>query len=201
MKRALYLSLVRSIFEHCPIIWRPSAATTIDKLESIQKRAFKWIMNDMHVSYSSIYLYYVHCRQFKILPVRYRFDYHDLKFFHSVVYGFSCVTLPDYIKPFTGSNLRSSHLDSRSYVSSVIPRNLNTLSTLSSNLSSKRGFSNSYFYRTHLAWNRLPLALRETVSPDMFRVKLLEHIWKECVPLCDPDGDHSDAGAISDSFD
>ena len=31
MKRALYLTLVRSIFEHCPIIWRPSSNSAIDK--------------------------------------------------------------------------------------------------------------------------------------------------------------------------
>ena len=37
MKRALYLTMVRSIFEHCPIIWRPSSSTVIAKLETIQK--------------------------------------------------------------------------------------------------------------------------------------------------------------------
>jgi hypothetical protein len=194
-KRALYLSLVRSLFEHCPIIWRPSATSTIDKLETIQKRAFKWILNDIHVSFSSTYMYHVQCRQFNILPIRFRFDYHDLKFFHSVVHGFSCVTLPEYIRPFTGSSLRSSHLDSKSFVSSVTPKNLTTMS----NSASKRGFDNSYFYRAHLAWNRLPLDMRETVSPGLFKVKLIEYIWKEYIPLDDPLS-WSD-GADSDSYD
>ena len=188
-KRVLYLTLVRSIFEHCPIVWRPSATSTIEKLESIQKRAFKWILNDINVSYSSTYMYHVQCRQFKILPIRFRFDYHDLKFFHSVVHGFSCVTLPDYIKPFTGSRLRSTHLDSKSFVSSILPKNS----------VSKRGFINSYFYRAHLAWNKLPLTLKEIVSPDVFKVNLLEYIWKECVPLDDPLS--CSDGTISDGFD
>ena len=137
-------------------------------------------------------MYYVQCRQFNILPIRFRFDYHDLKFFHSVVHGFSCVTMPEYIRPFTGSNLRSSHLDSKSFVSSVTPKNLTTIS----NSTSKRGFDNSYFYRAHLAWNRLPLDIRETVSPDLFKSKLIEYIWKEYIPLDDPlswsDGTDSD---------
>ena len=103
IKRALYLTMVRSTFEHCPIVWRPSSNTAIDKLESIQKRAFKWILDDIHVSYSSNSLYYVHCKQFNILPIKYRFDYHDLKFFHSVVYGLSCINLPEYLQPFTNT--------------------------------------------------------------------------------------------------
>ena len=40
-RRVLYLILVRSIFGHCPVIWRPSSDTVVNKLESIQKRAFK----------------------------------------------------------------------------------------------------------------------------------------------------------------
>ena len=45
-RRAFYLSQVRSHFEHCTIVWRPSAQTMVEKLESIQKRAVKWILND-----------------------------------------------------------------------------------------------------------------------------------------------------------
>ena len=34
-RRVLYLSMVRSIFEHCPTVWRPSAYTATNKLETI----------------------------------------------------------------------------------------------------------------------------------------------------------------------
>ena len=80
IKPSLYLTMVRSIFEHCPIVWRPSSITIIEKLESIQKRALKWVLDDVCVSYSSNPLYYLHCKQLNILPIKYRFDYHDLKF-------------------------------------------------------------------------------------------------------------------------
>ena len=36
-KRALYLILVRSIFEHCPIVWRPNARVVVDRIENVQK--------------------------------------------------------------------------------------------------------------------------------------------------------------------
>ena len=58
-KIILYLTILRSIFQHCPVVWRPSSNSVINKIESIQKRAIKWINNDYSHSYSSNdYLYY-----------------------------------------------------------------------------------------------------------------------------------------------
>ena len=52
-RRVLYLTMVRSLFEHCPSIWRPSSDTAVNRLESLQMRAIKWILKDLSVSYSS----------------------------------------------------------------------------------------------------------------------------------------------------
>ena len=41
--RVLYLTMVRSIFQHCSIIWRPTNKTLNDKVESIQNKAINWI--------------------------------------------------------------------------------------------------------------------------------------------------------------
>ena len=48
-KRLLYLALVvvRSQFEHCSVIWQPHSITIMNKLESIQKRAIKWILSEV----------------------------------------------------------------------------------------------------------------------------------------------------------
>jgi hypothetical protein len=112
-RRVLYLTLVRSIFEHCPIIWRPTSNSTIAKLAGLHYRAIKWIRNDYSVSYSLEEIYHAHCKQLNILPLKCRFDYHDLKFFHSLVHQYHpCTTLPHYLTFFSGSSrLRSSHLD------------------------------------------------------------------------------------------
>ena len=190
MKRALYLTMVRSIFEHCPIIWRPSSSTAIAKLETIQKRAFKWILNDSYSSYSSNNLYYVHCKQLNILPIKYRFDYHDLKFFHSVVNGYTCVDMPEYLTHYNNTRLRSSHLDSTCYVSSILPTSL--MRNQNFETTSNRNFGNSYFYRAHLLWNRLPRATREIVSTNAFVTAILDYLWKECVATdCDQTPDES----------
>ena len=169
MKRSLYLSLVRSQFEHCPIVWKPSSITAIKKLENIQKRSFKWILGDDNISYSSDLLYHIHCKQLNILPIKFRLDLHDLKFFHSVVYNLSCVKLPQYLQPFSGSRLRTSHLDHKCYVSNVFPRNPQ----------SNRNFTNSYFYRAHLAWNRLPLQIRDIEIQSEFKTALINYLWNE----------------------
>ena len=92
--------MVRCIFEHCPYVWRPTSASYINELESIQKRGIKWIISDAN-------------KQLNILPIKFRFDYHDLKMFHSIVNGFSCVKMSDYIKPFQRAKLRNSHLYSK----------------------------------------------------------------------------------------
>ena len=175
-RRILYLTMIRSIFEHCPVVWRPSSDSSINRLESIQKRSIKWINKDLSSSYSSNkLLYFTHCRQLNILPLQYRFDYHDLKLFHLIVHNLSFIKLPPYLHFYEGSSrLRFTHLDHLSLVTDVIPSGTGCSA-------SKRGFANTYFYRTHSNWNRLPLSLREIIRPSEFKQKLMQFIWEEIV--------------------
>ena len=181
-KRALYLAMVRSIFEHCPTVWRPSSTTIINRLESIQKRAVKWINADYSNSYTfNNLLYYTHCKQLEILPICHRFDYHDLKLFHLIVHNLSSIKLPPYLHFFEGrSRLRFTHLDRLSLISDIVPAS----SVYNYNSNSKRGLNNSYFYRTHILWNRLPYSLRAIKKPSEFKPKLIDYIWKNLVE-CD----------------
>ena len=109
------------LFEHCPIVWRLWSNTVIGRLDSIQKRAIKWINDDFGCSYrSNNLLYYTHCKQLSILPIRYRFDLHDWKLFHLIVHNISCTNLLSYLHFFQGqSRLRFSHLDHLSLVISI----------------------------------------------------------------------------------
>ena len=45
-RRVMYLAMVRSQFEHCSLIWRPSTKTMLNKIEAIQKKAVKWIYGE-----------------------------------------------------------------------------------------------------------------------------------------------------------
>ena len=51
-KRTFYLTLVRSIFEHCSIIWHPISSNQTYNFEAVQKRAIKWIDGRMYDHYS-----------------------------------------------------------------------------------------------------------------------------------------------------
>ena len=168
-RRVLYLTLVRSLFEHCSVIWRPVTKTLINKFESLQKRAIKWILREECVSYSSE-TYILKCKQLNIMPIADRFDFLDLIFFFKVVKGLVPVELPPYLTLYQGNTrLRSSHLDKLCYISSLSPR------------SATNAFAKSFFFRTHSKWNHIPLAIREAENITQFKSQLTEHMWKNIV--------------------
>ena len=181
-KRALYLTLVRSQFEHCSPVWRPSNKTSLEKFDNFQKKAIKWILAEEELSYHSYDCYVRKCRQVNILPLSCRFDLNDLILFHKVVNSYIPLNLPPYLTLFNGeTRLRSTHLDNLCYISSIIPK------TSSSSLLSK-----SFFYRTHSLWNSLPLEIRSLGSLTVFRSRLETYFWQNTLSSyddgADPDG-------------
>ena len=49
-KRLLYVSLVRCHLIYCSPLWRPQFIADIKQLESIQRRATRFIVNNRHLS-------------------------------------------------------------------------------------------------------------------------------------------------------
>ena len=45
------------------------------------------------------------------------------------------------------------------------------------------GIGNSFFYRAHLAWNRLPLKIRSIESELSFKSALTKHLGQEAFAL------------------
>ena len=136
MRRSLYLAIVHSIFENCPYVWKPSSDSTINKLEILQKRAIKWIIHGENYFMCPSYtanpqLYCIRSKQLQILPIRFRFQLHDVNMLHSIVYGFSCCKLHFYLSFFSGTSLCTSHLDKLCLVSSITPRSINNIKTKS----------------------------------------------------------------------
>ena len=62
-KRTLYLTLVRSLFEHVSITWRPATLTRIHLFERLQKNSIKWILNEQFLSYADEETYTSKCKQ------------------------------------------------------------------------------------------------------------------------------------------
>ena len=166
-RRVLYLTLIRSQFEHCSPVWRPYNDTAINKFESFQKSCLKWILSEGHISYSNYGDYLSKCRQANLLPMACKFDLNDLVLFHKVVYDLIPLSMPSYLKLFDGyTRLRSSHLDRLCYVSSLLPIENSTLL-----------LNKSFFYRTHSLWNALPLDIREISLPSAFKELAIKHLW------------------------
>ena len=107
----------------------------------------------------------------------------DLVLFHKIFHRRVPVKMPPYLSLFTGNQLRSSHLDTLCFVSSVLPRGSSTAT-----------LNKSFFYLTHNLWNRLPLAIRQIKSQIEFKRELIIHFW-ELV------GDDHDSESIEDSLD
>ena len=51
-RRTLYLTLIRSLFNHCSHVWKPVGPATVH-FEALQKRCVKWILRKL----SSVYRY------------------------------------------------------------------------------------------------------------------------------------------------
>ena len=148
----------------------------ITKFENFQKKCIKWILNEEPLHYSHD-TYLMKCCQARVLPLEKRFDFNDLTLFYKIVNKLIPLSLPPYLNFFDGySRLRSCHLDTFSLVSDIKPK---SNSSFSDNKTS--ALNKSYFYRTHLLWNKLPLELRAIINYDKFRNKLIKYMWGEVV--------------------
>ena len=67
-RQFLYISLVRSQFEHWSIIWRLHNETEISGFEKLQKKAIKWIFNE-HIQHYDDKLYLNRCSQVNLIPM------------------------------------------------------------------------------------------------------------------------------------
>ncbi len=100
----------------------------------------------------------------------YRVILTDLVLLHQIIFELVPLSLPDYLSFYSGnSRLRFCRLDHRSLVSSIIPR------TNASQATTTNALANSFFYRTHIIWNDLPLKIRETESPSFFKKQVKLH--------------------------
>ena len=63
-----YLTIVKSIFEHCSVIWRPKSSNQISNFDAFQKKAVKWIHGQYFQHYSDSY-YLNKQTELKTLPI------------------------------------------------------------------------------------------------------------------------------------
>ena len=100
-KAKLYTALVRSQFTYCSVIWHPYLVQDINKLESIQCRATKFIMNDYKSDYKTRLLY------LNLLPLMYIFEIADIIFLvKSLKFPSESFNINNYVSFSAGSATR-----------------------------------------------------------------------------------------------
>ena len=170
-RRALYLSLVRSIFEHCCQVWAPQDAKSLNAFDLLQKRAVKWILKESYKSYSDEQ-FLIKQRDLDLLPMKYKFLYSDLILFYKIVYNKVQIKLPNYVSRIEPQDIKRVTRSNNS-----IFKGIDKLKFKSNILPKINAFKNSFFVRTLNQWNELPLYLREIDNLDKFTLALKDHLW------------------------
>ena len=81
-RRTLYLSLVRSVFGHSSQVWSPQTVTLVQRVERVQRRATKYILN---LPYLCSETNRQRLASLGLLPLSYWHEYLDLVFFFKAV--------------------------------------------------------------------------------------------------------------------
>ena len=169
-KRAFYLVIIRSLFEHCSVVWRPCSPNQISKFEVIQKRAIKWIIGRPYDHISDMELYNKE-KELDILPVKFKFVFNDLVMIFKVVNSLTPIQIPQEFFIVTPEKVRHTRS-----TQNIINHNDKTMYKCEINPCVK-SYENCFFYRAFSLWNRLPFDLRQVPSLSVFRVKLTEFLW------------------------
>ena len=152
-RRALYLTMVRSQLTYCSTIWRPHLLKDIVLLETVQRRATKWILNDYNSDYKTRLI------ALHLLPLMMVYEVNDLSFcLKSLQSPSLSFNILDYIS-FSSSSTRSfgkklrhhfPHTNkSRHFYFSRLPRLWNSLPFVDLNCS----FSQTIMYLKTYFWS------------------------------------------------
>ena len=168
LKRALYLSLVRSHLAYCLPIWRPNLVQDSRKLESLQRRATKYIVSS-DMEYKSRLI------EVNLLPLSLWLEAQDVLLLVKLITNPPTnFHLEDYISNLSSST-RASAYNRLKRSNHTIPR-----------LNSTRNF---YFNRVIRIWNSLPpviVSCRSYLTIKRSILKVFWHYFLEYFILDDP---------------
>ena len=149
---SLYRTLVRSHLEYCSSVWSPSTVSDTKAIESIQRAATRYILNN----YPEI-KYDQRCTMLHLHPLSYRREITDLLYVFKCIKGYYDVSWHNNIKALSNSSLRSG----------------NAGLVLRMKIVRTECFKRSFFNRIVPPWNALPRQLRDADSIYSFKRKLV----------------------------
>ena len=155
-RKTLYLAYVRSNLDYASELWAPQSIGNISKVESIQRRATKYILK---LKYDDPLSYRDRLHKLNLLPLSYQ---HELK---DIIFYFKC-------------RLGLVNIPVHQYFLNKVPGRTTRNSSASDLLITKcrtKLFQTSYFNRLPKLWNNMPVSLRNCNSFTRFKSHLTKH--------------------------
>ena len=164
-KVKLYTSLIRSQVLYCSPVWRPHVIKDIKKLEQLQRRATKYILNDYLSDYKT------RLTHLSLLPLMYIFEISDILFF-----------IKNLKNPPNNFNIGT-------YISFSVGNTRSCGVKLRHNASSTNKERHFYFNRISRLWNSLPI-IDLNLSFNIIKRKIKSYFWQHFITNFDPDNIH-----------
>ena len=163
-KKRLYISLVRSQLLYGSQIWRPVLIKDINLIESIQRHATKYILNDYTSDYKA------RLTKLHLLPLSMLFELHDICFFIKSLKSDanSSFNIVNFVSFNTNQTRSGSHMK------------------LVQPLSKHSRDKQFYFNRLPSLWNSLP-AIDLTLSYKLIKHRLKVTLWNHFLANFNPE--------------
>ena len=147
--------VVSSILEYASVVWSPHTVSDIDAIESLQKRAARWICARWDSSTFSWNKTYADClRELNWSTLAHRRHYYIVDYVHSMLHKRTSLLFDDYFKLNFSVNTRSHELTIQPVISTI------------------NSFRYSFFVNSVFLWNSVPISILSIVSKYIFRCKL-----------------------------
>lgn len=156
IKSIAYQTLVKPQLEYASEIWSPHTQIQIDQVESVQRRAARWIKSDYgRTSSVTDMLHSIQLRQLELRRIDAR-----LSLFYKIHHNLVAIPINDYLTPMTRS-ARHSHTLCYRLITAT-----------------KDYYKFSYFPRTVFHWNQLPPNVAHLPTLEQFNaaVSSIEHV-------------------------
>ena len=154
IKERAYKALVRPHLEYCPCIWDPFTSKEIDKIEMVQRRSARYVLNRYHNTSSVNEM----LRELKWPSLQDRRQHARLTMLYKVTNNL--VETPRLAAKFIPVQRRSRHQNEKAYQIPETPKNY---------------IKESFIPRTIRVWNYLPNNIVTAKSIDIFRQRLLRN--------------------------